>query len=128
MCGLLLSADVEICCPSARSSVSVYREYELSALITHRRDRPAQLAHLTGHLFPSALGEKLSRADAGDLLGPGLFDTALGLAAPPALAKDQADGASEAVQVADADLCAVVGLGGTSDLKGVGGRNPAAGT
>jgi hypothetical protein len=31
-CGLLLSADVEFCCPSAWSLLSAYMEYELSVV------------------------------------------------------------------------------------------------
>jgi len=32
MCGLLLSADMESCCPSAWSCLSAYMEYEVSAV------------------------------------------------------------------------------------------------
>ena len=32
MCGLLLSADMESCCPSAWSCSSAYMEYEVSAV------------------------------------------------------------------------------------------------
>ena len=32
MCGLLLSADMEFCCPSAWSCLSAYMEYEVSAV------------------------------------------------------------------------------------------------
>ena len=80
-------------------------------LVAHRGDRPAQLAHLAGHLGPTTQREDLAGDDAVDPLGPGLLDAALGLATPPALAHHQPTGSAETVQVPQNDVDPVLGLG-----------------
>jgi len=76
-----------------------------------RGHRAAALADLAGHLGTGAHREHLAGGDAFDLLGPGLLDAAAAPTAPATLSDHQPARPSEAVQVPQLHLDAVLGLG-----------------
>jgi len=61
MCGLLLSADMESCCPSAWGGLSAYMEYEVSAV---KYQSGLQLGRAI-RLVVSLVGDKHPRVKAG---------------------------------------------------------------
>ena len=74
MCGLLLSADMESCCPSAWSCLSAYMEYEVSAVKGHlhlatRRDRLARWLFGRDREITQLAGFKGYFAELGEVAG-----------------------------------------------------------